>query len=85
LELRVQHIRLRVDTDIHCYWYRHRDRRGILYLGEMMEYKIVESNNITALTEIINGLLNKGWVCQGGVSRDGWWLYQAVVREKSNE
>ena len=47
-----------------------------------MDYKILVSNDEKCLIKEVKEYLNDGWSLQGGVSLNGKYIVQAIIREK---
>ena len=46
-----------------------------------MEYKIVAGKGPGELIEHVNAQIKLGWKPQGGVCRDDYYFYQAMIKE----
>ncbi len=45
-----------------------------------MFYKIVSSDTVIRLTQLVSDLLQQGWVTAGGIAFDGQLYLQAMTR-----
>ena len=45
-----------------------------------MFYKVVQADNITRLTKLVEDLLHQGWILAGGITFDGQNYLQAMTR-----
>lgn len=57
-----------------------------------MEYRVVEHHKLSELVLVVNGLIEKGWVPQGGVSfshrhtdSSGKYVQAMVIFDKTSE
>jgi hypothetical protein len=44
-----------------------------------MFYKVVQADNITRLTKLVEDLLHQGWILAGGIAFDGQNYLQALT------
>jgi len=45
-----------------------------------MFYKVVQAENITRLTKLVEDLLHQGWILTGGIAFDGQNYLQSMTR-----
>lgn len=51
----------------------------------MQEYFVVTKTNLSELMDSVEELLNKGFICQGGICSDSPWYYQAMIGNHENK